>query len=336
MSAPRAAVVVPTLHAGAPLDRCLDALDGQTFDDFEVLIVDNSGRGLAAEFASRPRVRILSNRQNVGFGAAINQGAAASEAEFILTLNDDARPRPGWLAALVETADSDPRCGMCASRIVFSADPEKLDSAGLAIYPDGTAKQRGHLRPAAEFDRPGEVLLPSGCAALYRRAMLEAIGGFDADYFLYCEDSDVGLRGRLAGWRCLYAPEAWVEHDYSGSAGRASPLKAFYVERNRLYTVAKTYPARLFFALPWYTLKRYAAHWRASRAGRGLAGEFTGQESLGRGVIIVVSAHWHALKAFWTLRRKRKRVQSGKVLSASEFQRLLAEHSISASEIAAQ
>ena len=74
--------------------------------------------------------------------------------------------------------------------------------------------------------------------------MLEEIGGFDDDFFLYCEDTDLGLRARWAGWKCLYVPEAVVEHHYSHSAGRASPLKAYYVERNRLFVLVKNFPGR--------------------------------------------------------------------------------------------
>ena len=84
---------------------------------------------------------------------------------------------------------------------------------------DGSSKQRGHGRPPEDFPVAEEALFPSGSAALYRRAMLEEIGGFDAAFFLYCEDTDLGLRARWAGWKCLYVPEAVVEHHYSHSAG---------------------------------------------------------------------------------------------------------------------
>ena len=87
------------------------------------------------------------------------------------------------------------------------------------------------------------MLLPSASAALYRRAMLEEIGLFDEDFFLYCEDTDLGLRARWAGWKCIYVPGAVVDHHYSHSAGRASRLKAYYVERNRLFVAAKNFPA---------------------------------------------------------------------------------------------
>ena len=129
----------------------------------------------------------------------------------------------------------------------------------------GTTKQRGHRGPGHPAGEPSEALIPSGCAALYRRSMLDQIGLFDSDYFLYCEDTDLGLRGRLAGWNCLYVPGAVVEHDYSSTTGRASAQKAYFVERNRLYTVVKLFPIFLWPLVPWYSA------WRIRRASLGNA-----------------------------------------------------------------
>src|SRR5207237_8032674 len=130
----------------------------------------------------------------------------------------------------------------------------------MLMAADGSSKQRGHLFPVGEFDREEEVLLASGSAALYRRAMLEGIGLFDEDFFLYCEDTDLGLRARWAGWKCLYAPQAVVHHHYSHTAGRATPLKAYYVERNRLFLLVKNFPLRSLMLAPLVTIARYGWH----------------------------------------------------------------------------
>jgi len=330
-------VVIPTLDAGPQLEACLAALRAQTFQDFETIIVDNSGEGKAARLSSPPRVRVIENPRNAGFGAAVNQGIAATAAEFICTLNDDAYPEPGWLAALAAACEQDPKAGMCASQIRLSGAPDRLDSAGMNIYLDGTAKQRGHGRPAREFAGPAEVLLPSGCAALYRRAALDEAGLFDEDYFLYCEDTDLGLRARTAGWRCPYVPQAVVVHDYSRSAGRASRLKAYYVERNRLFTVIKVFPVILWPLTPFFTLWRYLAHARALWRGEGLASEFTaGAEKPGRLVLIVISAHWDALRRLPSLLRKRRWIRRFNRIPAAAFWRLLRRHAATAREIAVQ
>src|SRR6202158_4532479 len=115
----------------------------------------------------------------------------------------------------------------------------------MLLCRDGSSKQRGHLESPESSARLQETLLPSGAAGFYRREMLVEIGLFDESFFLYCEDTDLGLRARWAGWECLYVPDAVVEHRYSHSAGKASPLKAYYVERNRLFLLIKNFPLRL-------------------------------------------------------------------------------------------
>ncbi len=324
----RASVVIPTVGGGEPLERCVAALEAQTFPDFVIVVADNSGRKVAAGVAGRPRVEVVESAGNVGFGAAVNAGWRAHPAEFLLTINDDAYASPGWLAALVQAAESDAGVGMCASRIVLRNSPEKLDSAGLAIYPDGTTKQRGHGLPAGTYPDREEVLLPSGCAALYKREMIDRIGGFDESYFLYGEDAELGLRGRLAGWKCLYEPSAVVQHDYSTSAGPASPLKAFYVERNRLFTVAKLFPVGAWPGTAAHALRRYWHHWRAASGGGGLAGELRRTEGVSGLGWAVVKAHFAALAHLPRLWRERA---DGRNLAG-----LIRRFGISAKEIAEQ
>jgi GT2 family glycosyltransferase len=334
---PRVTVIIPTLLAGKPLARALGCLASQSYKDFETVVVDNSGSSAAAGFASPPLVRVLENPENLGFGAAVNRGIEGSQSEFVCTLNDDAYPSPEWLASLVRAADGHAAAGMFASQIRLASQPGQLDSAGLGIYADGTTKQRGHRRPARDYSESEEVLIPSACAALYRRSLLDRVGVFDADYFLYCEDTDLGLRARLAGESCLYIPQAVVEHDYSVSSGRASRLKAYYVERNRLWTVIKTFPIALWPLVPFYSSWRYLLHLWALVTGRGLAAEFArGGEKWWRLVLIVGSAHAHALLHFRALLAKRRRVRRKAKLGAWAFWKLLRRHYASASQIAMQ
>ncbi len=309
--------------------ECLDALGKQTRQDFEVIVVDNSGQGLVRGGEAGTRgARIIEPGRNIGFGAAVNLGFHDSRAPYLAVLNDDAAPRAGWLEALVAAAEAHADAGMFASQVRFFGE-EHLDSAGMVIARDGSSKQRGHLFPAAEFESEEEVLLPSASAALYRRVMLEGIGLFDEDFFLYCEDTDIGLRARWAGWRCVYVPKAVVEHHYSHSAGRASRLKAYYVERNRLFVVAKNFPARLLFGVPFATLARYWWHTRSMALGRGTAAQFRRDgNGAWRLASIAVRAHWGLLRHAGSLLRKRRQIRGSAKISAGEFGKLLRKYSI--------
>lgn len=326
-------VIIPTLEAGDNLEKCLAALAVQTFTDFDAVVIDNSGRGLARSLAREAGARLVENPANLGFGAAVNQGIDLATGDFICTLNDDAFPDPRWLEHLVAVARRDFHVGMCASQIRLTEAPDRLDSAGMEVYLDGTTKQRGRLSPASAYDKTEEVLFPSACAALYRVSMLARIGRFDPDFFLYCEDTDLGLRARRAGWNCLYVPAAVVYHHYSGSAGRASPAKAFYVERNRLYTVVKNFPVWTWPWIPLFSLYRYAFHLWAALTGRGLASQADPWWKL---AIIVLSANYQVLRNLPTLVAKRRSLAPTVALTGRQFWRLLRSHAISAREVALQ
>jgi len=325
-------VAVPTLGAGDALAGCLGSLESQTLPDFEIVVVDNSGAGLAR--TSQPRVRIIANPANVGFGAAVNQAFRTSRAKYLAVLNDDAVADPRWLEALVECAEAYPHAGMFASQVRL--DCATLDSAGMLIAADGSSKQRGHGETPPKWEAPTEALFPSGSAALYRREMLEQIGIFDESFFLYCEDTDVGLRGRWAGWGCCYVPEAIVEHRYSHSAGAASPLKAYYVERNRLFVAIKNFPMRLLIFVAFAELARYFWHLISLLEGRGKAAEF---RRVGKSAawlpLAVLRAHVAAALRLPRLFRERRRIMSSRRITPREFRRLLACHSISLRRVAA-
>ncbi len=325
-------MAVPTLASGDALADCLRSLESQTFGDFEVVVIDNSGGGRAQ--ISSGRVRAIANPRNVGFGAAVNQALRASQAPYLATLNDDAMADPRWLEALVASAEAEPRAGMFASQVRLSA--AALDSAGMLIAADGSSKQRGHGEPPAAFGEACEVLCPSGSAALYRRAMLDQIGAFDESFFLYCEDTDLGLRARWAGWECRYVPGAIVEHRYSHSAGAASLLKAYYVERNRLFTVVKNFPLRALLRAPGAALARYFWHTMSLFSGRGKASEF---RASGRSPawlpLLALRAHAAALLSLPRLLRERRRIVRSRRIAASQFEELLARHAIRVRQVAA-
>lgn len=312
------------------LADCLRSLEQQTMADFEIVVVDNSGRRSAS--AGGAGARVIANDSNVGFGAAVNQGIRASEAPFVATLNDDAVAHPQWLESLLGAIEPRMDVGMCASQVRLYGE-DRLDSAGMLIAADGSSKQRGHGESPSGYSRLREVLLPSASAALYRRAMLDEIGCFDESFFLYCEDTDLGLRARWAGWECLYVPAAVVEHRYSHSAGRASPLKAYYVERNRLFTVLKSFPARRLLAAPWFSLARYFWHLVSLRNGRGKAAEFRAAgHSASHLPMYVFRAHLAALRSLPRLLRERKRIR--RRLTPRQFGRMLRTYSIGVRQVA--
>ena len=328
-------VVIPTLRAGGDLRETLDSLAEQTYRRFGVIVVDNSGQRLAQEFSDEGRFRltILSLEANAGFGGAVNRAVAECKTPLIALLNDDAAADATWLESLVEAAGANPACGMFSCQIRM-ADTNVLDSTALDLSVDGSSIQRGHGEPWAQDSSPAEALLPSGCAALYRREALRAAGGFDERFFLYCEDTDLGLRLRWLGWRCLYVRDAIVHHKYSRSAGVASPLKAYLVERNRLFVVVKNFPMRDAIGALVAASFRYVLHALEALRGRGKAREFSRAQSSVLLPWMVAKAHLALFAHLPRLLRQRRAIRAGATVSQDAFREGLRAHRVSLRKVA--
>jgi GT2 family glycosyltransferase len=329
-----AAVIIPTLLGGPMLEDCLRALDRQDWRDFEVVVINNRGTKLDLDCSAFTiPVRMITPGANVGFGAAINLGMQLTGCALVATLNDDTVPGQGWLRELVSGVQTHPRTGMCASSIRMYLT-ECLDSAGMLICFDGSSKQRGERLAPTAFADSREALLPSACAAIYRREMLDEIGGFDEDFFLYCEDTDLGLRARWAGWQCSYAPRATVGHHYSATAGAVSLLKARYVERNRLWVAIKNFPLPLLLAMPACSAFRYFLQWQAAKKNRSAAAQFLAGHSVSQAFQLVAKAHFETLQHLPRLIRKRIAIRRTRRMSPTEYTRLLRTHRISLKDLA--
>jgi GT2 family glycosyltransferase len=271
---PLVSVIVVNWNGRAHLERCLEALASQTLADFEVIVVDNGSTDGSVELLrkSYPRVRVIALPRNVGFAAGNNAGILASSATFIATLNNDTEAHPRWLEQLVEPARRDPTVGMVASKMLFAHQPNTINSAGIALDLAGIAWDRLGGAPDNNDERVEEIFGPCAGAALYRRAMLDEIGLFDEEFFAYLEDVDLAWRARLAGWRCLYAPQAVVSHVHSATGVEGSPFKSYHLGRNKLWTIVKNYPApQLFLALPLIVAYDLAATLYGLIARRDLA-----------------------------------------------------------------
>lgn len=327
-------MVVPTLAADERIRGCLAALRGQTWTDFEVIVVDSSGTGKMRTQGALTSERLVETAGRARFAEAANAGIRQAYSPLVALLNDDAYPEPSWLAALAQAAVEEPAVGMFASRVVLTKDG-LLDSAGMLLCADGSSKQRGHGRAVEEFSRQVEVLLPSASAALYRRRMLDETGLFDEGFGMYCEDTDLGLRGRWAGWRCIYVPQAVVRHDYSATAGRASRLKAYLVERNRLQLVVKNFPLGMMARVPLAAVARYFWHVREAIRGRGAAADFVRSGEPAWGLAwLVVRAHCACLARLPRLLRLRWQGRRRARITAAEFRAMARQHIIEAREVA--
>ena len=167
---------------------------------------------------------------------------------------------PDWLERAVGALE--PGDAAVATKMVDLDDPSILYSAGDVLRRDGVCEQRGRFeRDDGRFDAPGEVFSACAGAALYRRAALQAAGGFDERLGMYLEDVELGLRLRLAGWRCRWEPRAVARHAGGGSSGGPGRARS---------SATRCCSSRATSALRWLPLVAYrqlAWAWHAARGG---------------------------------------------------------------------
>ena len=329
---PAVSVVIANLNRRDLLEQCLESLWKQTFTDFEVIVVDNGSSDGSPAFlhsVQNPRLKVVELSTNRGFAGGCNAGIAVAHGRYIATLNNDAEADPQWMAELVRAMEASSTVGMCASKILFHGERDRIDKVGHLIYLDGLNHGRGSGEPdTGQFEEPGEVLFPDGAAALYRRKMLDEVGLFDEAFFAYGDDADLGLRGRLAGWSSVYVPTAVAYHMHSATAGKFSPLKAFLIERNRIFVLIKLFPPVLVVISPFFTFVRIAFHAYGALFMVGSSGRYAADSSRGGLIGAILKAYWSALKHLPLMWRSRRKVRRFVRLSNSDFISLLWRHRI--------
>jgi GT2 family glycosyltransferase len=215
-------VVVVTWHGRDVLASCLAHLAAQAAPH-RTIVVDNASRDGTVELVREhfPDVALLELPRNVGFGAAVNAGAAHGDGDAIVLVNNDVDVDAGFLAALVEPLRANGRVGMVAGMTLMPGR-DRVDAFGIELDPALAAYNR--LRHASSDATGAGVLAgPSGGAAAYRRAAFEAVGGFDETLTAYGEDVDLALRLRAAGWEAAEARGARGVHLGGATIGVDSP-----------------------------------------------------------------------------------------------------------------
>ena len=182
---------------------------------------------------------------NLGFAGGVAAGLARARGDWIALVNDDCTLEPGALAALLAAAEGRPDVGSVAAQVRFAGDGGTINSAGIEIDELGVARERRLGEPVTAIDAEAvEVFGASATLALYRRAMLDAVGGLDVSFFAYLEDADLAWRARMAGWTCVLAPGAIGVHHHSATLGHGSKAKHLHVGRNRVRMLAKNASGR--------------------------------------------------------------------------------------------
>jgi GT2 family glycosyltransferase len=280
---PLISVVIPNHNGAGYLEACLRSLLAQTYENMEIVVVDNASQDQSAEIVQRtaPGAILLRLNQNLGFAGGVNAGIRSSQGKWIAVLNNDTEVAPDWLAACAEAIHNQPDAVYFASKILDFTDRSRIYSAGDCFLRTGIGYRRGQdQKDRQDFEEKCEIFSACGCAAIYRKDLMEKTGGFDERFFAYLEDVDLGLRLQAAGYRGYFIPEARVYHyGAATSGGEFSPLAVRLRTRNSLLLLIKSMPISFLLRcapmiacaqLTWFL--RAAAHARLGSWLSGLIG----------------------------------------------------------------
>jgi N-acetylglucosaminyl-diphospho-decaprenol L-rhamnosyltransferase len=248
------AVVLVTYESAEDLAACVATLPAAAGPhELEIVVVDNASRDASAEIARGLGIKVLESPTNLGLSRAIDRGATATAAPWLLLVNPDTRLAPGSLARLLRTAHADPAIGCVGPHLRNSDGSEyptgrrfpsilvgALHAALGTVWQGNPATRHYHMRDV-DRSRPVQVDWVSGACMLARRDAYEAAGRFDAGYFMYFEEMDFCLRLRRAGWRVVYDPGAEVTHILGGSTRSAPYRKVWNHHRSALRFYCRRY-----------------------------------------------------------------------------------------------
>src|ERR1035437_4360755 len=241
-----ARIVIVNFNAGENLLRCMTALSAQIKTDFEVRIVDNASTDGSLRYVpDDDRFLVIHAGSNVGFAAGCNLDARDCAAPFVVMLNPDAFPEPGWLEALLRTAKSYPDATMFGSLQISATDENILDGVGDCYSCFGAPWRGGYGQPVKPLPDCAEAFSPCAAAAMYRTEWFARAGGFDERFFCFLEDIDLAFRIRLLGGRCMQVNLAIVRHVGGATSGMKSDFAMYHSARNRFWTIIKNTPGWL-------------------------------------------------------------------------------------------
>jgi GT2 family glycosyltransferase len=233
-------IVILSYNSRENLAECIPSLMSQTYQNFEIILVDNASADNSEEFirTNYPEIKIVQTGKNLGYAAGNNEGFEVAEGEYIVVINPDTVADREWLAELIKPLENNHLITATTSKILTYYQKDRINTCANSNHPTGLTFCRGLNKYVNEFNNYQEVSSVSGCSFAIKKDMLRNIKGFDSDFFLYQEDADLSWRIRFAGGKIFYVPKSIIYHKYKLSI---TPSKEFYLERNRYLILLKNF-----------------------------------------------------------------------------------------------
>lgn len=217
----------------------LDSCKLLTYPNYEIILVDNASKEDPTSFIEKnyPEVTLIRNSSNLGFAGGNNVGIAAAKGEYVFVVNNDTEVTPNLLDKLVAPFEQDSSIGVVSPKIKYYSNPTLIQYAGYTSMNPFTGQATaigGKEEDRGQHDVSGYTYFAHGAAMLVKREVIENVGAFATEFFLYYEELDWGERIRRAGYNIYYQAEAEIFHKESVTVGKENPMKAYYHTRNRI------------------------------------------------------------------------------------------------------
>ena len=271
MTHPLFSILIVAYRSEAFLDSCVHRILEQDHHDYEV-ILHNNGCDSSSVNSEDPRLRWIGAGENIGFAAGNNRAAEVATGEWLVLINPDAFMRNGFLKAVSTAIASFPEVNRFAPLQIDAADSDRLDGFGDAVTWFGFPYRREYGSPTTDLiPETLDVFGPCGAAFVIRRDLYEALGGFDEDFFCYCEDADLNLRANLMGELCVTVPDAVIDHIGSATHSVRSDFAVKHGYRNRFWMYVKGFPLiLLLLSLPVHLILSWVMGLKDVLTGQGL------------------------------------------------------------------
>ncbi|RNC89637.1 MAG: glycosyltransferase family 2 protein [Allomuricauda sp.] len=241
-------------ESGVTMDL-LESLRASRYKNLEILVVDNASPKDNPDVIKEnyPEVTLIKSEENLGFAGGNNLGVKAAKGDYLLFINNDTIVPENFIQPLVDTLERDPSIGMVSPKIKFHWDASLIQYAGYTPMNHWTIRNSSigyHQKDDGAYDQPGETESIHGAAMMVPKQVVDQVGMMTEIYFLYYEEHDWAAMIKRAGYKVYYQPQAYILHKESLSTGKFSPLKTYYIARNRIVFARRNFkPAQLFVSL---------------------------------------------------------------------------------------
>ena len=255
MKTPLVSIITVNYNQSEVTRQLLSSLRKISYQNIEILVIDNGSQNDTPEKLKDdfPEIILIISQENLGFAGGNNLGVDKAKGEYCLFINNDTEVEPDFLEPLISRMQSDESIGMLSPKIRFHHTPDTIQYAGYTRYHPITMRQQliGYReKDVGQHDAGGYTFAVHGAAMMVPMKIIDQIGSMDEIFFLYYEEHDWCERVKKAGYKMYYESNSIVWHKESISTGRESPLKAYYITRNRILFTRRNSKA----GLKWISL----------------------------------------------------------------------------------